>query len=207
MVSTSNGQNRISAGSFLRLAATGEAGLLLLAWALSRWLDVSPLQQLRPNLVGLLWGISATLPLLLGLAWMLMSPSRPIRQLVALVVDQLGPVLARRSLLDFAALAAVAGISEEILFRGVVQASLTRWLSPGAGLLITSALFGLVHFASRAYAVLAGVMGLYLGTLFLVQGSLIPPTVAHGLYDFVALVCVARRYRVTRAEDCKDTFP
>jgi membrane protease YdiL (CAAX protease family) len=206
MVSTSNGQNRISA-SFLRLAATGEAGLLLLAWALSRWLDVSLLPQLRPDLVGLLWGITATLPLLLGLAWMLTSPSRPIRRLVALVVDQLGPVLERRSILEFAALAAVAGISEEILFRGVIQAGLTRWLSPGAGLLISSALFGLVHFASRAYAVLAGVMGLYLGALFLLQGSLIPPTIAHVLYDFVALVCVARRYRVSRVEDCKDTFP
>lgn len=206
MVSTSNGQNRIPAGSFLRLAVTGEAALFLLAWALSRWLDISPLQQLQPNLAGILWGLGATLPLLLGLAWMLTSPSPPIRRLVALVVDNMGPVLARRSLLEFAALAAVAGISEEILFRGVIQAGLTRWLSPGAGLLIASALFGVVHFASRAYAMLAGVMGLYLGALYLVQGSLVPPTVAHGLYDFVALACVARRYRVSRVEGCRDTF-
>jgi membrane protease YdiL (CAAX protease family) len=200
-VSTSSGQSRVPpSSSFLRLAATGEAGLLLLAWALGRWLNIDPLQDLRPRLSSLLWGVAATLPILLGLAWMLASESQPIRRLVALVVQQLGALLAPRSLLELAALAAIAGISEEVLFRGVVQVGLTQWLPPVGALLITSILFGLVHFASPAYAVLGCVMGLYLGTLFLVQGSLLAPIVAHGLYDFVALISVARRYRVLQAE-------
>lgn len=135
------------------------------------------------------------MPLLLGLAWMLAARSGPANRLVSFVVEQLGPLLAARSAAELALLAALAGLSEEFLFRGVVQVGLARVLPDLGALLATSVLFGLVHFASRAYAIVAGVMGLYLGALFLMQGSLLAPTITHALYDFVALVYVARRYR------------
>jgi membrane protease YdiL (CAAX protease family) len=63
------------------------------------------------------------------------------------------------------------------------------WLALAAA----SVSFGLVHFASRAYATVAGIIGLYLGALFLWQESLLAPIVTHTLYDFVALLYVARR--------------
>jgi CAAX protease family protein len=126
---------------------------------------------------------------------MLSSGWRPIRSLVQLVVEQLGPLLARCSVLELAALAAMAGISEEVLFRGTIQVALAQRLEDGGALLVTSAAFGLVHCASRAYAVVAAVMGLYLGALFLLQGNLLAPVLTHALYDFVALLGVARRYR------------
>lgn len=162
---------------------------------MSRWWNLSPVEQLRPSLVVLLWGIVATTPLLLGLAWMLTTRWGPVRRLVALVVEQLGPLLAHRSMGELALLAVVAGISEEILFRGTLQAGLGRVLPPGWALVGASMAFGLVHFASRAYALLATLMGLYLGALFLIQGNLLAPIVTHSLYDFVALVLVARRAR------------
>lgn len=207
-VCTSSGRNRLpisptsypKVSSFLGLALSGEAGLLLLAWALSRWLDISPLQQIQPSFAALGWGVAATLPLLLGLAWMLSARGGPAQRLVSLVVEQLGALLARRSAVELALLAAVAGISEEVLFRGVVQVGLAKMLPEWWALLAASVLFGLVHFASRTYAVLAGIMGLYLGALFLAQGSLLAPIVTHALYDFVALVYVARRYRASQAE-------
>jgi hypothetical protein len=201
MVFTSSEPNRVpipaavfKSSSFIRLAVGGEAGLLLLAWALARWLAISPVEQLRPSLWAILWGVAATGPLLLGLRWILTTRSRPASRLVTLVVEQLGPLLAGRSAAELALLAMVAGVSEEVLFRGVVQIGLTRALPEVWALVVASTMFGLVHFASRAYALLAGVMGLYLGALFLIQGSLLAPIVAHGLYDFVALVYVARRY-------------
>lgn len=182
------------------MALTGEAGLLLLAWALSRWLDISPFQSLRPSFAALAWGIIATLPLLLGLWWMLTTGWGPVRRLVEFVVEQLGPLLAGCSAVELAALAAVAGIGEEVLFRGVIQAGLARLLPVGLALVVASALFGLVHFATRAYALLAGIMGLYLGVLFLVQGSLLAPILTHALYDFVALVYVARLRRPSQGK-------
>jgi hypothetical protein len=167
----------------------------LLAWGVGWWLDVSPGKylQLAPGSVA--WGLLATVPLLLVLAWMLSSSVAPVRNLVNLVTDQVGPLVARCTVLELACLAAVAGISEEVLFRGVLQPGLGRWLSESGALVVASMIFGLVHAASRLYALFAGLMGLYLGALFLLQRSLIPPILAHGLYDLVALAMVAARYR------------
>ena len=180
---------------FLRLAITGEAGLLLLAWGLGRWLNVSPLQELHPTASGILWGLIATAPLLPGLWWMLNSSLTSIRRLVALVVTHLGPLLAPHSTAALAVLACTAGIAEEVLFRGLIQPGLAPWLTPLGALLVTSALFGLLHFVSRAYAGFAAAMGLYLGALLLLVDNLLAPIITHGLYDFVALIYVARRYR------------
>jgi uncharacterized protein len=180
--------------SFLRLALSGEAGLLLLAWGLSRWLQITPFSALQPNVVGLVWGLTATVPLLLALLWMLRSRMGPVRRLVVLILEQLGPLLGSQPPVALAALAVVAGISEEVLFRGVIQPGLGRWIPAGGALVLTSLLFGLVHFASRTYAIFAALMGLYLGALFQLAGNLFAPIVTHATYDFVALVWVARRH-------------
>lgn len=186
---------------FVRLITAGEAGLLLLAWALARWLDLSPMEQLRPSLVSVGWGIAATGPLLIGLSWALGTSWGPARRLVALVAGQLRPLLLGCSTAQLGLLAALAGISEEVLFRGVVQVGLSRAVPELQALLFTSVLFGLVHFASRTYAVLAGVMGLYLGALFLLQETLLAPIVTHSLYDFVALIYLVRGPVGTRYVD------
>jgi membrane protease YdiL (CAAX protease family) len=118
-----------------------------------------------------------------------------VRRLVKLVVEQLGPVLARRSAAELALLATLAGLAEEVLFRGVVQVGLTRVLPEGGAVIVASAVFGLAHFLTPTYAALAALAGLYLGALFLLQGNLMVPIVAHALYDFVALLYLVRRYR------------
>jgi len=65
---------------------------------------------------------------------------------------------------------------------------LWRWLS----LLLAAVLFGLLHFITPTYAVLAGLIGLYLGALWLATGNLLTPIVTHGTYDLLALVYLAR---------------
>jgi membrane protease YdiL (CAAX protease family) len=188
-----------SVPSFFHLALAGEAGLLLLAWALARWLEVSPGKHLQVTTGSVIWGLLATIPLLLVLWWMLTSTATPIRNLVDLVTAQVGPLVARCTLLQLGSLAAVAGISEEVLFRGVIQPGLSPWLTQSGALVAGSLIFGVVHAASSVYALFATLMGLYLGALFLLQGSLIPPILAHGLYDLVALGAVATRYRNTQS--------
>jgi CAAX protease family protein len=124
---------------------------------------------------------------------MLRTGWSPIRRLVALVTEQIGPALAGCSVAELVLLAVAAGVSEEVLFRGVLQTGLARVVPAWLALLVASAAFGLVHFASRTYAAVAGVIGVYLGTLLLVQGSLLTPIVTHTLYDFVALLYLTRR--------------
>jgi uncharacterized protein len=183
---------------FFRLALGGEAGLLLLAWGLGRWLEVSPAAYFRLTPGTVLWGLLATAPLLLGLVWLLRSTAAPVRGLVDFVTEQIGPLVSRCTPLQLACLAAVAGISEEVLFRGVLQVGLDGWLPETGALVVASVAFGLVHAATRVYALFAGLVGFYLGSLFLWQSSLVPPILAHGLYDLVALNAVATRYRDTQ---------
>ena len=58
---------------------------------------------------------------------------------------------------------------------------------------VASVLFGLGHLITPVYAVLAAVIGFYLGALFLATDNLLIAIVAHGLYDFVALLYLIRR--------------
>jgi hypothetical protein len=126
---------------------------------------------------------------------MLTTANPALRRLTILVEQELGPFLASLSVLELSILAAIAGFSEEVLFRGVLLPALSRELLSIGGLLASSVLFGLVHFASRTYALVAGIMGCYLGILFLLTGSLVVPIVSHALYDFGALLVLARRAR------------
>jgi len=63
-------------------------------------------------------------------------------------------------------------------------------------LAISSLLFGLCHWISTAYVVMATAMGLLLGGLFLATGNLAAPMVAHALYDFLALLYLTRHAEV-----------
>jgi membrane protease YdiL (CAAX protease family) len=171
---------------------------------LGRVLGVSPLAQLDPSWPSFLWGVLATLPLLVALIWILNRPFGRLRRLVDFVVGELGPTLASRSVAELALLAGLAGLGEELLFRGVVQAGLARLAPNSLALLSASVLFGLAHFATSTYAVVAGLMGLYLGGLFLLQGSLLAPVVTHALYDLVALLLVVQRYRASQAPPARE---
>jgi membrane protease YdiL (CAAX protease family) len=57
---------------------------------------------------------------------------------------------------------------------------------------LASAVFGLLHAITPTYAILATVMGAYLGVVWIASGNLLAPIVAHALYDFVALVWLLR---------------
>jgi uncharacterized protein len=172
--------------------------LLLLGWALSRWLRIGLADQLHVSFRQVLLGVLASLPLLAGLRWTLRTGSKPIQRLVQVVQQQLGPLVAPRSTVELALVAALAGWAEEVLFRGVMQGELAQRLPPLVALVLTSAVFGLAHFLTLSYALLAAVAGLYLGALYWVQGNLLIPILAHALYDLVALMQLARMYRSRR---------
>ena len=170
-----------------------ECALVVLAIAVGRLAGVSPFASLRLDDSGVVAGILAVLPMLALLAWCLRTSYLPMRRLVALVEERLGPHLAGASTSGIVLLAALAGLGEELLFRGVIQTWLAARYPLWLALLLASALFGLGHWLSAAYAVLAGLIGLYLGVVFLVTGNLLAPIVAHAAYDVVALSVLVRR--------------
>jgi membrane protease YdiL (CAAX protease family) len=170
------------------LAAAVEGGLIGLAWLLGWALHQPPLAFFDFDAAAALRGLLAAVPPLLVAAACLRWPVGPLRQVKRFTEEVLRPLLAPCTLLDLLGIAVLAGLGEEMLFRGVLQPALGRGLGgPWLGVAAAAVLFGLLHAVTAAYAVLAAFMGAYLGWLFL-GGNLLVPVVAHAAYDFVLLL-------------------
>ncbi len=187
-------------GSIFASALVVELGLLMLALLVGWFLDPSPLEQIQANTADLLYGLLACVPLLVGLVAMTHYPWGPLGRLDAFVRRNVIPLFAECRLWQIAAIALLAGIGEEALFRGVIQAGIGQYFgSPAWALAIASLLFGLAHLVTPTYAVLAGLIGAYFGWLLLTTGNLLTPIVAHAAYDFAAILYLLRRERIDSA--------
>lgn len=89
-------------------------------------------------------------------------------------------IFSQSRLIDLILISLSAGIAEELLFRGVLQVQF--------GIVASSILFGLVHFISPLYMIIAAAMGFYLGSVFSLYDNLMIPALIHFLYDLGALV-------------------
>ena len=165
---------------------------MLVALGAGAMLRVAPFATLTWNLRGLAAGIAATAPLLLLLGWCLRTRFEPVARLVRTVEERAAPLFTGSSAVVIALVAVLAGLGEEALFRGVVQTALLARLPTWAAVLVTATAFGLAHALTVTYAVLAALVGGYLGWLHLASGNLLAPIVAHALYDLVALRLLLR---------------
>ena len=172
-----------------------ECALLLAALAIGRLLGIPPFGRMEIDPAAVAYGVAATLPMLVLLYWCLHTGWTPMRRLVSLAEEHLRPYLAGASIGGIVLLSFMAGIGEEALFRGVIQTALAGRLPGWTAVGIGALLFGAAHWLTLSYAVLAGVIGVYLGVVFLLTGNLFVPIVAHALYDVVALSVLARANR------------
>jgi membrane protease YdiL (CAAX protease family) len=187
------------------MAVAVEGGLVLVALFLG-WLFSVPLREQfpksgQPLAAAVARGIFATLPMF-ALFWILTHSSLPmlrgLRQQVEWLIREMFP---SASYGQFAMVAVLAGVGEELLFRGVIQSKLIDWTSPAAGVALASLAFGAAHALSRLYFVLATLIGVYLGWLVVRYGELITPMIAHALYDFLALLYLSRFRGTPRAQN------
>lgn len=194
-MSAINPHRENSAG--FRLAVVVEGALGLAAVGLATLFGVPLREQFVATPAGLvtgaLLGVAATLPMLAVFWWMLDARWTPLVELRRIVTQMVRELFPRASIVELAIVAVLAGVSEELLFRGVLQSLVGRWTTPLVGLAVASLVFGGLHAISRIYFILATLIGVYLGWLLLRFDSLMVPIVAHGLYDFVALVYLTRK--------------
>lgn len=182
--------------SFLNLAGVMQGGLIVLALLLAAAAGLAPLDAIGWNWTDTGIGLAAVLPLLLAFF--------ALRNLRDIVVDVVGKPLSRCTWYDLILLAAVAGFSEELLFRGVLQPWIGR-LHPWAGILAANLIFGLMHAVTPTYAIVATIFGFYLSWLFAEPGdsNLLRPMVTHAAYDYIAFLLVVRDYRQKGAGNSK----
>jgi len=104
--------------------------------------------------------------------------------------QQLRPRSLEEAVLSVAAIAIMPALCEETLFRGIVLPSLAR-MGSLAALLGSSALFALIHIDAVSTGPVfyrlpfACAVGLGLGTLRLLTGSLVPSMVAHAVLNTI----------------------
>jgi membrane protease YdiL (CAAX protease family) len=183
---------------FLLVVLFSEGGLavvaLVVGWLVgfSPWFEASDSSPLAERLSrDLLWGVAAAAPAIAILFWDEPDGWNVLQGLKGDVQGILRHYLTGASHAELLFIAILAGVGEELLFRGFLQAGLARLLPAGFGipgsLLIASLIFGACHYLSHTYFIMATIAGLYFGLLMLVSGSLGPPIIAHALYDYVAL--------------------
>ena len=166
------------------------------AWwlGLNAWRTPALPLQWSSHLLAIAVGLLATLPLIGLLIVFEHWPPRSLAKLRQSVDKQIVPLLKGHSLAQFAVLALCAGVGEELLFRGLLQTWLEQWLPdimPGGrivtSILIAGVIFGACHWINDQYALMAAIVGMYLGAVFVLSNHLLAPMTAHAAYDFFAL--------------------
>ncbi len=97
-------------------------------------------------------------------------------------IDEIGGMVVAIGVVAFGPLA------EEIVFRGYLQELCVACVGDRIGIILTAALFGLVHGA--AYALPIAVFGWFLGDLRRRHGSLLAPWLAHAMFNAVSVMLV-----------------
>src|SRR5262249_26241183 len=129
-------QPRLPSGpvSGLRLAVIIEGGLALVAIC-AAWLFGVLLREWFPTTYlelghGIVRGVVATLPMLAAFWWLVHADWPGLRQLREQVVMFVDEMFRDATPAQLAFVALLAGVGEELLFRGALQAIVTRWAGP-----------------------------------------------------------------------------
>ena len=159
---------------------------------------------------GVAFGLFATIPMLLSIVLTALVPWRPLVELRELVQAKLAPFFRGMPSWALFLIALGAGLGEEWLFRGFgIQG--VGWLLPDVwsplmvqwtAILIIALIFGGLHALTPMYFLLTFVMGIYFGYLVLLTESLLPAVVAHGLYDYIALLYIMRQDKEYQSSLC-----
>ncbi|MFU8787383.1 MAG: lysostaphin resistance A-like protein [Methylobacter sp.] len=189
-----------AADDFFKNACYFELSLILVAIVFGWLVNIDPFANLHFSESVVIYGLIGTAPLFFLYLVLQQLPLKSAIKIRDILFQTLGAALQRYHWADLLVLAAVAGISEEILFRGVVQPWIEVSWGMAAGLIATNVIFGLAHAVTPLYAILATLVGIYLSLSMDYDGNrnLFLPIIIHGLYDFLAFIALMRAYRASR---------
>ncbi|MGH7821534.1 MAG: lysostaphin resistance A-like protein [Candidatus Binatia bacterium] len=174
----------------VRLEVTLAVTLLTSAFVWSSVRGLGLWSHLRITTMDLATGLGAALILCLSLPFLTSTwASRVLvlREMKGVWDDVLTPFGKSLELREIVILAALSGLSEEIFFRGVLQAEI--------GIVAASLLFGLLHPLNLSYVIWAASVGFGFGLIYRMTGSLVPSILCHAAYNFAALLYLRYWYQ------------
>ena len=184
---------------FFRMACLFEAALILVALLLAWISGINPVADLYFSEMAIAVGVLGTAPLFLLFLSLEHLPQKSLADIRELLLNTLAANLYEHRWTDLLLLATIAGVSEELLFRGVIQPWITAAWGYMVGLWLTNIIFGLVHAITPLYVVLVVIVGFYLSlsmTAISGETNLLIPIIIHSLYDFLAFLALMRMYRL-----------
>ncbi len=179
---------KITRSELLYLAILVEGGLGVIAVVVGYIIGEPIEKYISWDLSSPVRGIIIALPMLVGFFLSAWYPVGSIKKIKHFIEETIKPLFSRLSIFEIALISLLAGIGEEFMFRGLIQPVIANWFGFWIGLTVAAVLFGAFHLITPTYAILATLVGFYLGILFHYTGNLLDVVIAHGLYDFVALV-------------------
>ncbi len=183
-----NVSNSTADGQLLRLELLIAAGLLSVSmvWDVGRGLGLwAALTTVSFGDIAL--GLCAGLPPLLLIVALELNLDQYLPGLKDVrhnIHTVLMPLVEHIRLSEMILLALLAGVSEEVFFRGILQREV--------GVVLASVLFGLCHALSTSYVVWAILVGGYFGWLAQWEGHFWVPIIAHATVDLVGLWYISR---------------
>lgn len=186
-------QESWTGSEFLNVAGAFQAAMVLVALGAAAILDIDVWVRVAFTPAALWWGVLGTIPLCL-LSWGIdRIPWEPFRRIEQAWANVLGPALRDLTYTELVTLALLVGVSEELLFRGVLQVSLLPW-GWWPAMITTSVAFGLAHAITPTYAVCAGLIGAYLSVMMELTSppNLIIPIICHAGVDLYGFVQIKR---------------
>ncbi|GJL90787.1 CPBP family intramembrane glutamic endopeptidase [Hyphococcus sp.] len=169
------------------IVIAGTAAMGLAAIGFSFLLSTPLMPQFKADFNAILIGVIATAPLVGFLYWFsntTLNRFASFRRSQIKFFSEIGFAFTPPRI---AAMAIGAGIAEELLFRGVLQSWIGNFAPAVIAIVISNMLFGMMHMRTLLYAIIAGLVGAYLGILYALTDNLLAPMVTHAIYDAVAL--------------------
>jgi len=86
----------------------------------------------------------------------------------------------------------LAGVGEEMLFRGLLQNALIYVTNSFWGILFSAIIFGVLHYLNHMYAFIASIMGGVIAYIYFVTQDLVLVMTLHAVYDFFAFSVIVK---------------
>lgn len=119
-----------------------------------------------------------------------------------LLADEFRAILGHLSRRQILWIAVLSGAAEECLFRGALQPWLAGMWGPVGGLVVTSLVFGMLHYVPDRvflpWTVFATVVGFICGGLFVVFDSVVAPIVTHTMLNAINLELIVNDDRARK---------